>query len=262
MKYEKISDIRVFNICVKLLGYSNDTNITRFGPGNRNYVIIHYCTDGRGYFNGNPVNAGEGFIIRPKDLEEYFPDKQRPWTFLWFVIDTNNYEDFLCLYKENPQTHIFKYGFVDEIKQLEKELETVHLRKNGDFYNICKFLKMLELHNAENSQRTDNSMKRHAAFCKQYIELHFYQKITVEDIAKSLNISTSYLYRSFIKEIGISPKQYLINYRMGEAKRLLKNTEFTITEVANAVGFDDVLAFSRAFKLYNHISPTDYRKMM
>ncbi len=262
MRYEIISDSCVFKSCVQLLGCSSDTNITRFGPGSRNYVIIHYCTCGKGYFNGNPVNEGEGFIIRPKDFEEYYPDKENPWTILWFVITTDNHNDFLCLYKENPETHIFKYGFTDEIKRLQNELKTAHLRENGDLYNIRMFLKVLELHSAENGQRANNSMQRYAALCKQYIELYYYQKLTVEDIAKSLNISESYLYRSFVKEIGVSPKQYLVNHRMNKAKALLRNTEFNITEVANSVGFDDVLAFSRAFKSYEHISPTDYRKMI
>ncbi len=260
MMYVIFSDSRFSNTSVHFLGCSDDADINRFGPSRRNNVIIHYCTAGKGYFNGNPVNAGEGFIIRPKDFEEYHPDEQNPWTYLWFIISADDYEDFLCLYNANPETQIFKYGFIDEIKLLQKELETTHLKEHGSFYNIRKFLKVLELHSAENNSSANTSMKRYASLSKQYIELYYYQKITVEDIAKSLNISTSYLYRSFVKEYGVSPKQYLISHRMNEAKKLLKNTEFNITEVARGVGFEDILTFSRAFKSHEKISPTEYRK--
>ena len=78
MRYEIFSNSNT-PFKINSIGFSADINVTKFGPIQRNLYIVHYVTKGKGYFNGNVVNAGQGFLIYPLMMEEYFPDKDDPW---------------------------------------------------------------------------------------------------------------------------------------------------------------------------------------
>ena len=69
------------------MGYSAEPTETRFGPSVRNSYIIHYVLSGKGYFNGNPVKKGQGFLITHNMKEHYYPDSDDPWNFLWVISD-------------------------------------------------------------------------------------------------------------------------------------------------------------------------------
>jgi len=73
-------------------------------------------------------------------------------------------------------------------------------------------------------------------------------------------LNPSILTKKFNTQIGISPKQYILNKRLEYAKELLVNTNASIFEIANSVGFPDQLYFSRIFKIKEKISPSEYRK--
>ncbi len=67
------------------IGYSTDSKINRFGPGRRNLYLIHYVVEGEGFFNGNHLKADQGFLIKPGQLEYYYPSSEHPWTNLWIT---------------------------------------------------------------------------------------------------------------------------------------------------------------------------------
>ena len=88
---------------------------------------------------------------------------------------------------------------------------------------------------------------------------YFNSSLTVDDIASSVGISRSHLYRLFIQHIDMSPNEYLLHYRLSKASELLKGSvSLTIGEVAYSTGFADQLYFSRAFKKQKGISPKYY----
>lgn len=62
------------------------------------------------------------------------------------------------------------------------------------------------------------------------------------------------------KNIRITPIQYLLKYRISVAARLLENTDISITEICNRVGFDNPSYFSKIFKRFMRFTPSDYRK--
>ena len=88
-----------------------------------------------------------------------------------------------------------------------------------------------------------------------FINSNYMNSITVQEIADYVNLSRSYLYKMFIKNLGISPQRYLINLRMYKATLLLKGTKLPIGEVASRVGYSDSLLFSKHFSM----SPLNYR---
>ena len=82
--------------------------------------------------------------------------------------------------------------------------------------------------------------------------------LTNQYVANSLKISEVYLRKLFVRHLKTTPKQYILKYRIQEAKRMLTDTTFTVTEIAEKCGFSSVYHFSREFKLKNGITPTQY----
>ena len=95
-----------------------------------------------------------------------------------------------------------------------------------------------------------------------FISDNYAKPITVKDIAEHVNLSRSRLYRVFLQHIFISPKQYLAEYRVREGRNLLEKRSGSIKEIAQAVGIDDPLYFSRVFKQICGKSPTDYMRYL
>ena len=79
-------------------------------------------------------------------------------------------------------------------------------------------------------------------------------------LASKANISEIYFRKLFIEKMGITPKQYILDVRMQKAKRLLTESEYSISAIAEECGFSSVYSFSRAFKEKIALSPTEYAK--
>ena len=73
-------------------------------------------------------------------------------------------------------------------------------------------------------------------------------------------MSTCYFIRCFKQIVKTTPLHYLLSLRMSNAKSLLSNTNYNISEVAESVGYDNSLYFSRLFHKHTGFSPTEYRK--
>jgi len=93
-----------------------------------------------------------------------------------------------------------------------------------------------------------------------YIEQHYSEKITLQDIANSADISKSEALRCFKNGVQASPFEYLNRYRLHLAKPLLTNTSRTITDVAESVGFESISYFDRLFKRAFGVTPKSLRK--
>lgn len=96
--------------------------------------------------------------------------------------------------------------------------------------------------------------------CKDYIDSHFMEELTVEKLAERSHMSISGFAHQFKKIFGFPPIQYIIRRRIGEAQRLLFTTDLSITEVSVRVGYDNISYFNNQFKRFAGMSPQNYRK--
>ena len=83
--------------------------------------------------------------------------------------------------------------------------------------------------------------------------------LTIEEIAHRLNIDRTYLYTLFKKKTGLSPKEYLINYRLDTAASLMTERDKNISTAAYSVGYTDIFNFSKMFKRKFGVSPKEYK---
>jgi AraC-like DNA-binding protein/mannose-6-phosphate isomerase-like protein (cupin superfamily) len=95
---------------------------------------------------------------------------------------------------------------------------------------------------------------------KNFMQDHFNSPITLVDISGVACLSPSHFCRIFKKQTSSTPIEYLNNLRMEKAKTLLLHSNFTLTEIADKVGFSSIHYFSRCFKKLRGISPLSYRQ--
>jgi len=92
-----------------------------------------------------------------------------------------------------------------------------------------------------------------------YIDAHLSEKITEEKVAALCGMSPYRFSRLFKEACSSTFQEYLVQHRIDEAVRLLANPKTLITDIAYTVGFNDASYFTRAFKRYIGVSPSDYR---
>lgn len=85
---------------------------------------------------------------------------------------------------------------------------------------------------------------------------------SMESLARALNWSRSHFDREFSRQVGQAPKQFLLNCKMIEARRLLESSRLRVGEIAERLGYRDIYFFSRQFKAFYSRSPANYRKSL
>jgi two-component system response regulator YesN len=101
-------------------------------------------------------------------------------------------------------------------------------------------------------------MNRVVARAKRYILDHYMERITLEQVASSINISPGYLSTIFRQSAGVCFTDYVTRVKINEAKRLLRETDYKVYEVSEMLGYQNAYYFSRVFKKIVGITPTEY----
>jgi AraC-like DNA-binding protein len=137
-----------------------------------------------------------------------------------------------------------------------KEESPLHLI--GHFYLFLDCL----IRSSQSTQlkKTDTLRNFYIKEAISFVEQNFQNDITVEEIANFCGLNRSYFGKIFHENVGKSPQEFLISYRMIKAAELLKLTKLSIADIGQAVGYPNQLHFSRAFKKVYGISPKQWRK--
>ena len=244
-----------------------------FGPLARNHYLFHYIISGTGTLiadnaKGEAVNysikSGQGFLIFPGQITTYYSDSQLPWEYVWIEFDglrVNQALDFTELSVDSPVYHPHSNDLREKLQ--DEMLYIAHHSSESSFHLIGHLYLFFDyLTQSTQSAKLVKSSKMSDYYIKEalnYIEQNFQNNISIEEIAAVCGINRSYLGRIFRNSIGKSPQEFLMNYRMIKATELLKLTSLSIGEVGCAVGYENQLHFSRAFKTIYGVSPREWR---
>lgn len=94
---------------------------------------------------------------------------------------------------------------------------------------------------------------------KQYIREHLDERIVLQDIADTFNVSPNYLSQLFKKFENIGISEYISNLKIQKSQELLKDGNLKIYEIADQLGFESAFYFSKVFKKVTGVSPKDFR---
>lgn len=241
---------------------------------------IGIILEGSGTYHYNdefvPVTAGDVLIFNPGVGHEsviYAPEERRMEFFVGFtnVQFTGMRKNHIDL--RDGKTILHTQGKTRRaLVRLCEEMEKENLARNPGWYFMLKssLIQLLltivrdQMEPAEpvRGKEFESTDKKYVAEqIADYLEEHFAEKISLDQIAENMYLSPFYISKIFKSEIGESPIHYLIRMRMEKAKELLENNPvLPVSEVADLVGYEDVYYFSKLFKKAYGVSPSKARE--
>lgn len=96
---------------------------------------------------------------------------------------------------------------------------------------------------------------------KQYIDMHYAEEISLSKLSNIFHVSTYHIAHEVKRDMGISPINYLIGRRIGEAQRLLTSTDMTVAAISQAVGYANTSYFMKLFQRRVGMTPTHFKEM-
>lgn len=234
------------------------------------YFELEICLSGKGVTCINGKNyeyeAGSVFFITPTDVHSYSPSE--PTEFLH--ISFNN--DCLDYYNISDISYPV-YVIIAKPKNYDYSLLVYCLKSiiyeydNDSPYKkamIKHFISLLLFELAKLSDKTQEITNENVSSgikkAMAYIQLHFRENITLNEVAECTGKSTEHTSRLFSQSLGISFKKYLTKIRLNYSKSLLRHTNETISDIAYYSGFNSASQYSRVFLKEYSISPNEYRK--
>ncbi|HFD2040026.1 TPA: AraC family ligand binding domain-containing protein [Clostridium perfringens] len=232
-------------------------------------AVIHYVTKGYGTFkfNGKVYNLKQGdiFILLKGMQVEYVASIDDPWEYYWIGFSGSNANEYLnrTSITNSCVANCEENSKIPQIILNMCEISKTYNPSKSDDILLLKELYSLLYALIEEFPKPfeykDKELHTYIQDALNFINSNYMHSITVQEIADYVNLSRSYLYKMFIKNLGISPQRYLINLRMYKATLLLKGTKLPIGEVASSVGYSDSLLFSKTFSKHFSMSPLNYR---
>ena len=246
-----------------------------YGPAARNHFLFHYIISGTGTLYADDstgttktyhLKSGEGFLIFPNQITTYIADKELPWEYVWIEFDGLRAKEAMDTAGFSLDRPIFHTKKRDMSQKMEEELVYIATHSDETIFNIIGHLYLFldYFMRATVSTVVKGSTKLQDYYIKEaitYIEQNFQNDISVVDIANRLGINRSYFGKIFKQTLKQTPQEFLINYRMIKATALLRLTKMSIGDISKAVGYENQLHFSRAFKKIYNISPREWRNI-
>lgn len=242
---------------------------TYWQKGRRDYQIL-YVANGKTHFwfDGKEeiVSAGHMVLYKPEEIQKYIYYLEDSPEVFWIHFTGSDVKNILAYHGISLDEHVFYCGVLPDYKALfRKIIQELQLCRYGyEDYIASLFndiLLLVDRQQHEQKKATGNvqeQIERAAA----YFNENYNTKISIDDYAESLHISTNWFIHNFKQYAGMSPAQYILSLRMVNAQSLLERTTYNIKEISEIVGYENPLYFSRVFKKEIGKSPAQYRKEM
>jgi AraC-like DNA-binding protein len=240
------------------------------GPRYVAYYSLHFVLEGSGTFVEDDhvckLNKGDLFCLFPNISHQYYTDKNNPLKMVWIAFDGKQALPILNRIGLRPYSpHLPAFMNEEAAKQLDNlfvyfqqpDDDNQDVLRHSIFFKL--FHTLLTLLPEEQSDEGNDPVSWLERGL-EYMEMHYTEGITVGGAAKYVGVDRTHFSKRFQKRFGISPSDHLKSLIMNEAGQMVKQTNYSFTEIAYSVGFPDLYSFSKAFKKYYGESPTISRK--
>lgn len=239
-----------------------------WGPALRDHYLIHYIVLGRGSYTvegqTHSLGAGDLFFVYDSQVVSYRADDENPWEYYWVGFNGTEARRLVrllpftsaqpCLHIDSPKVDAQLRESLLKIYGASGTSPASEVRMAGALYLFLASL--MELSSLQTGYAP--APPSYAQTALRFIRYNYSHDISIHDIARAVGISRSHLYRLFMESVGLSPTEYLTQFRVNQACALLRNSALSVKEVASSVGFSDPLYFSRVFKKYKGTAPSRY----
>lgn len=149
---------------------------------------------------------------------------------------------------------------IENIQQEQKKAQNYHDLMVQ--FEACKFITLLQrLVSMTSFPKRQVRGKNLISSVKQFLDTYYMNNITLSSLSEMFYVSSYHIVHEMKREMGISPINYLIDRRIGEAQRLLWSTDMSITEISHVVGYHNVNHFVRLFSKRVGIPPADFKEL-
>lgn len=231
------------------------------------FTELFYVVSGSGHFCTEtttlPIRKDMLITINPNIRHTEKSSPGDPLTYIALGIDNMrfHFED-----SSSDMYHACDFGKCKDsiIPLLEMMLREVKTQ-NKTYQQICQhylailLLKIQRYTGSDFAFTTSDSAPEECEFVKNHIDAHYQEHLTLDDLAALAHLNKYHLAHMFSDTYGISPINYLLERRILNSKELLKNSTFSITQIAHVTGFSSANYFSQAFKKYTGQTPRAYR---
>lgn len=242
---------------------------TYWQKGRRDYQIL-YVANGKTHFwfddKEEIVSAGHMVLYKPEEIQKYIYYLEDNPEVFWIHFTGSDVKNILAYHGISLDEHVFYCGVLPDYKALfRKIIQELQLCRYGyEDYIASLFNDILLLVDRQQHEqkKTTGNVQEQIERAAAYFNENYNTKISIDDYAESLHISTNWFIHNFKQYAGMSPAQYILSLRMVNAQSLLERTTYNIKEISEIVGYENPLYFSRVFKKEIGKSPAQYRKEM
>jgi len=259
-----------FDLYVMECGYEKCDPLHFWGPAVKRFHSIHYILSGEGelHMNGQTfrLGRGDGFYLSPRQVVHYIASESNPWEYRWVSFNGSQAQSTMNLTTVSDQNPVFHFDRDDRFARTMCEIyDCSHSGHVADFLLTGRlYLFMADFVSLfRNESHADfEASREYVSQALRFIEGNLQKGCTVESLTRHLGLSRTYIYKIFMKHVGMSPTDYMANLRISHAKDLLRSSRCSVSEAALSVGYDDPFYFSKVFKKIVGKSPAAYLKDM
>lgn len=250
------------SLYVTQCGYEDCAPGHSFGPVFRDHNLLHFVFSGKGTLEiadkKYHLEAGQGFLIPTGIYAKYSADDENPWHYGWMGFDGENALKILSFRGLSAENIIFSFENINQMNTNIQKLIDDYSSHGNDCLSIAT---MFEIFSQINPEHENDLLKTNIIDdAINYIERNYSNSINVNQIAGEYNLSRSQFFRVFKQKIGISPQQYLKQYRINHAADLLRQTDLSVEDIMRRSGFENACNFSKQFKSIYNRSPSAFRE--
>ena len=265
---EELLDLRLFQF-----GWEQCAPLHSFGPFVRNHYLFHYVISGRGFLEstvakGNTqhydLEAGQGFLITPGQVNTYSADQFQPWKYVWLEFDGLRAKEYLTEAGLSAVQPIYQPNSMAQAEQVRDTMLYIAGHPNASTLQLighmCLFLDALIQSSSTRREPRETQLRDfYIQEAINYMELNYRRELTVEEIAGACQLNRSYFSKLFKEKKGCPPQEFLIRLRLSKAAELMRTTKVSIGDISVSCGYPNQLHFSRAFKQRYGVSPREWR---
>lgn len=253
-------------------GISQTMPLHSIGPLKKNTSQIHIVLNGKGTLSIDDklykVSKGGIFLLPADTYFFYQSDSISPWSYAWFGFSCDDYM-LEKIITDTPFSTTFHYSADQAIIEKLYQLVVTTIKVKGDAFSdglkrnaaLLEFISVLtsisDAHlTIPNYELTINPIAKSAM---SYLFAHYFEDISIPEVADYCHVDQSYLNRIFKKQYGLTLKRALILIRLNQAIQHLLYSPLSITDIVYEVGFHSQTVFDRSFKRHFNMTPTEFR---
>lgn len=238
------------------------------GPKMSPYHYLIFVLEGAGRLVSNrtvyELRPNDAFGLFPNTPHEYYTLKDAPMLSVWMAFDGRHLSPLLARIGLRPQTPYLPGAVSHPLTEWLDRFFEWHRSsgvRDSDLFRLSMFYRLFDILSRQREQSDSRAtpVESWLQRAAEYMRIHYAEGITAQQVAQFVGIDRTHFSKKFTNRYGLSPGKYIQRLKMDEARRLLTETDYKLSEIAQLVGYPDLFSFSKGFKKTYGLPPSRHR---